>query len=66
MADWKWRYFAILLLAALWACNYYREGYQQIRGDLQQLAATLNNPLKRWPGAYARAFLLPLSLEREH
>jgi len=42
------------------------KGINKTRGDLQQLAATLNNPLKRWPGAYARAFLLPLSLEREH
>jgi hypothetical protein len=30
---------------------------QQIRGDLKQLAATLNKSLKRSPGAYARAFL---------
>jgi translation initiation factor 1 (eIF-1/SUI1) len=37
------------------------KGINGNRGDLKQLAATLNNPLKRWPGAYARAFLLPLS-----
>ena len=30
----------------------------RFRGDLKQLAATLNNPLKRSPGAYARAFLV--------
>src|ERR1051326_3878382 len=28
------------------------------RGDLRQLAATLNNPLKRSPGAYTRAFFV--------
>jgi hypothetical protein len=37
------------------------KGVNRNRGDLKQLAATLNNPLKRWPSAYARAFLLPLS-----
>jgi hypothetical protein len=42
--------------------RYYSEGHNRTRGDLMQLAATLNNPLKRSPGAYARAFLLsPLS-----
>jgi hypothetical protein len=37
--------------------RYYSEGAQLNRGDLKQLAATLNNSLKRSPGAYARAFL---------
>src|SRR5881394_1092660 len=37
--------------------HYYSEGYNRTRGDLRQLAATLNKPLKRSPGAYARAFL---------
>src|SRR5205814_4934281 len=37
--------------------HYYSEGYNRTRGDLRQLAATLNKPPKRSPGAYARAFL---------
>jgi hypothetical protein len=40
------------------------EDYNRTRGDLRQLAATLNNPLKRSPGAYARAFLFSLPNER--
>jgi hypothetical protein len=34
-----------------------KEGTTETRGDLKQLAATLNKPLKRSPGAYAWAFL---------
>jgi hypothetical protein len=40
--------------------DYYSEGHNRIRGDLKQLAATLNKSLKRSPGAYARAFLFSL------
>jgi hypothetical protein len=36
------------------------KGTTETRGDLKQLAATLNNPLKRSPGAYAWAFFLSL------
>jgi hypothetical protein len=46
------------ILAANSPTHYYSEGDNRTRGDLRQLAATLNNPLKRSPGAYARAFLL--------
>jgi hypothetical protein len=34
-----------------------KEGTTESRGDLKQLAATLNKSLKRSPGAYAWAFL---------